>query len=706
MVLLKVTAHKTLKLLTLPLMGLLLAACGGGGDAADSGVDASDFEARKASMLAEMQQHFDTELSLPPSVQEALERGELSQADIDARAAQGEFEKFFQFKTLADLPSDLEWDDGSDLPDIGSPEAKKGGTLYQSISDFPRTLRLVGPDSNGSFRPWILDNTRMSLGRRHPNDTSIDEDGNFHYFPGVLSEWSVDMENATVYMRIHPEARFSDGVPVTTDDVMFSFYFWQSPHIQAPWYNNNFRRNYSKIVKYDEKTFSITLPEAKPNLFFLAMEWEPMPLHFFYEFGEDYVQRYQWRYVPTTGPYVIKEGDLNKGRSVTLTRIDDWWAKDLKFWRNRFNVDRIRITVIRDPAKAFEAFRKGELSIASLTLPEYFYEKLPADDDLVTNGYIHRSVFYNDVPRPTYGLWMNSAQPLLDNRDIRVGINYASNWEKVIREYFRGDYTRMRTSADGYGEFSHPTLTARPYDVEKALEHFAAAGFKERGPDGVLVNGAGERLSVSITTGYEALKDTLTILREEALQAGLELRLEVLDGTASWKKIQEKQHDIAFSAFNVGTEMYPRYWETYHSVNAYDAPWLPDGSPNPDRKLKPQTNNLQSIALPELDQRIEAYRGSADVDEMQRLAFEMEEILHEDGSFVPAFVVPFMRTGYWRWVRWPEEFNVKLANSALKYHLFWIDTEMERETRAGMKQGASYDPVNVIFSQYRPATSN
>ena len=44
MVLLKVTAHKTLKLLTLPLMGLLLAACGGGGDAADSGVDAADFE--------------------------------------------------------------------------------------------------------------------------------------------------------------------------------------------------------------------------------------------------------------------------------------------------------------------------------------------------------------------------------------------------------------------------------------------------------------------------------------------------------------------------------------------------------------------------------------------------------------------------------------------------------------------------------------
>ena len=55
--------------------------------------------------------------------------------------------------------------------------------------------------------------------------------------------------------------------------------------------------------------------------------------------------------------------------------------------------------------------------------------------------------------------------------------------------------------------------------------------------------------------------------------------------------------------------MYPRYWDFGHSVNAYDRAFLPDGSPNPDRKLKTQTNNLQSLAYPELDAMIEAYRG-------------------------------------------------------------------------------------------------
>lgn len=682
---------------------VLLSACGGADEptAEQSAAADAEFADRKAAMLAHMQNHFDTEYSLPPDVQETVERGEISPEEIEQRTADGEFEKFFQFKTPADIPADLTWEDGMDLPEIGSDKATKGGTLYLSLSDFPRTLRLVGPDSNGSFRSWILDDTRMGFANRHPTDTSIDSNGNFRYFPGIAQSWALSKDRKTVYVRINPAAKFSDGVPITSDDMMFSFYFWQQPYIQAPWYNNNFKRNYTAITKYDEHTFSLTLPEAKPNGISNALGLEPMPLHFFYEFGEDYVERYQWDFVPTSGPYVLTEENLKKGRSVTLIRDKNWWAKDLKFWRNRFNMDRVHLTIIRDQAKTFEAFRKGEISFASISLPEYFYEKLPATDELVTSGQVHRAVFYYDAPRPPYGLWINSGRPLLNNNDIRIGINYATNFQKVIDEFFRGDYTRMRTSSDGYGEFSHPTLTAREFDVEKALASFAKAGFVERGPDGILVNDNGERLSFTLTTGYEAMKDILTILREEALNAGLELRLEVLDGTASWKKIQEKQHDIAFSAFNVGAEMFPRYWEFYHSVNAYDVPWLPDGSINPDRQLKPQTNNLQSIAIRELDQRIEAYRASDNVDEMKQLAFEMEEILHEDGSFVPGFVVPFMRVAYWRWFQWPEDFQVKIANSAIDGHLFWIDQDLEQETRDARRTGQTFEVVDKVFDRYK-----
>jgi microcin C transport system substrate-binding protein len=233
------------------------------------------------------------------------------------------------------------------------------------------------------------------------------------------------------------------------------------------------------------------------------------------------------------------------------------------------------------------------------------------------------------------------------------------------------------------------------------LEHFAKAGFTTRNEDGILINDKGEKLSVTLSTGYEALKDILTILREEALKAGLEFRLEVLDGTSGWKKVQEKKHDIHFSAFGVSLELYPRYWETYASVNAYDVPYLEDGSVNPDRKVKTQTNNLQVIAIPELDALIEQYRHNDDAEEMKQLAFKMEEILHDNASFVPGFVLPFYRVAHWRWLRFPEGFNEKHSDGPNRYFVPWIDEDIKVETRAARKAGETFPPEINVYDQFK-----
>ncbi len=198
----------------------------------------------------------------------------------------------------------------------------------------------------------------------------------------------------------------------------------------------------------------------------------------------------------------------------------------------------------------------------------------------------------------------------------------------------------------------------------------------------------------------------MTILREEAFKAGLEFRIEVLDGTAAWKKVQEKKHDIQFSAFGVSPEMYPRFWETYHSVNAYDLAFLPDGTPNPERKPKVQTNNLQSMADTRMDALIEAYRASEDAQEMKELAFEMEEILYEDASFSPGFVRPSYRAGYWRWIRWPDDFNVKISQSAGEWFLSWIDTEAKTETLQAKRKDQPFPEEINVYDQYAEKDSN
>ena len=674
-------------------LAALFSGCGGGSD--DAGT------AEVLDNTAEVEEYYATFKRVPPELQAKLNSGAIGQEEFNQ--AMEQVPLFFQFKTIADIPEGLNWVNGMELPEFGDTDAKKGGTLYGALQDYPRTLRRVGPDANGGFRGYILDEVAMRLAKRHPNVTDIGPDGHY-YYPELASEWAVDKENKTVYVRMDPSARWSDGEPITADDYLFMFFFFQSKYIQAPWYNNWYTESYTGITKYDDHTFSMSVPEAKPDMNSRVLDLIPIPRHFYKELGDDFVQRYQWRFQPTTAAYVINEEDIKKGRSITLTRQKDWWAKDKKFLKYRYNFDRIHLTVIRDIPKMFESFKRGDLDSTGLVnLPEYNFEKMPDSDPAVQDGYISKVTFYNEVPRPTYGLWINQAKPFLDNQHVRVGIHHATNWQRIIDEYFRGEYIRMNTTADGYGEFTHPTLKARPYDIDKALAEFAQAGFTERGPDGILVNAQGQRLSFTLSTGYTTFQDLLTILKEEAAKAGLEFRLEILDGTAGWKMAQEKKHDITFSALNVSPEMYPRYWETYHADNAYDKPWLEDGvTPNPERKLKTQTNNLQSVAIPELDALIMAYRRSDNAGEMKKMAFRMEEILYEDASFVPGFVRPFYRSSFWRWVQWPDDFNVKLSRSAGEFYLAWIDEDMKKETLEARKAGKTFPPAVEIYDKYAP----
>ena len=600
---------------------------------------------------------------------------------------------FYGFKTIADLPADLVWETGNpDLPEFGSPEAIKGGIERIALDDFPRTLRHVGPDANGSFRTYLVDEMGVGVVQEHPDTRE--------FYPGLAEAWAIDRENTTVYFRLDPKARWSDGVPITSDDFMFTFWMSRSEYIQAPYRTNWVNTQYSNVTRYDDRTFSITVVVNKPDFETRAF-LSPFPQHFYKEVGEDFVERYQWRYAPTTGPYILEEGDMDKGRSITLTRHKDWWAKDKKHFRYRYNPDKLRFSVIRDTAKRFEAFKRGDIDQIRLQLSEYWYEKLPDSDPDVQAGYIAKSFFYNRHPRPPYGLWMNTAKPGLDDRNIRLGVQYASNWQLVIDQYFRGDAARLDTAQKDYPGFDHPTIKAREYDIEKAQEYFAAAGYTKRGPDGILVNAAGEKLAFTLSTGYESLSDVMTILKQEALKAGLELRLEILDGTTGWKKVQEKKHEIHLVAFGRFASMYPRYWEHYHSANAYDQAFLEDGSVNPDRQLKTQTNNLEAFADPEVDRLIEAYRASTDREEMEQLSHQILEIHNEYASFVPGFYQPWIRIAHWRWLRYPDYFNHAMFLRAEESWVHWIDGDVKAAVMEARESGESF-PVEIeVYDQFK-----
>ena len=205
----------------------------------------------------------------------------------------------------------------------------------------------------------------------------------------------------------------------------------------------------------------------------------------------------------------------------------------------------------------------------SLSKTDYWYEKLPDTHQLVSDGYLTKVTFFNQVPPPSYALRINSSKPPFDDLNIRIGFQHSMNFDLVLQKIFRGDFERMRTVADGYGKRSHPTLQARKFSVDLATKFFAKAGYRDRGKDGILINDAGKRLSVELLTGYKHLEDVLVVLREEAKKAGLDLKLKILESTAAFKTASEKNHQVVFSAFSSFVELFPRFWEPYHSDNAY-----------------------------------------------------------------------------------------------------------------------------------------
>lgn len=616
---------------------------------------------------------------------------------------------FYVFKTAADFKADtegLKWEDGSDLPEFADPDAKKGGTMRIRIQDFPRTLRTVGPDATGGIRAFLLDYTAVPFVQPHPNLPGRD-------VPGLASEWAVSKKDKTVYFKIDPEARWSDGKPITTDDVVFTFYYMRSPHLGDPWYNDFYTKTYSRLTVYDKRSFAITLFEAKPDMLDRAGNWVPYPRHAFADFGPGWTSKYDWRVLPMDGAYKLEKKDIDMGRSVTFTRIKNWWGQDKRFWRGRFNPDKLRLVVIRDTNKAFEAFRRGDLDMFPLGTPTLWYDKLPSSDDLIKDGYIDKTTFYNRIPPPSWGLWINESKPLLDNRDIRLGIQYATDFELVCKQYFRGDAVVQRTRNDGYGIAIDKSIHPRPFDPAKAREYFAKAGFTKQGPEGVLMNDKGQRLSFRITAyRFEGAAEILSILKQEALKAGIEYNLDIGDVTTAYKKVQQKNHQIALVALSRSVELYPRYWETYAGTNAYVDAYLDkdgkpvdnpeDGTPNPaPKKIRVDTNNMTETFIPELDRLIGKYRKSEDLDEIRSLASQMEQIIYHDADWVNGWKRPFFRVGYWRWVKWPKGFNAMQARDAYEFFLFSIDTDAKKKTLDARRSGKTFPPQVSTFDQYK-----
>jgi microcin C transport system substrate-binding protein len=511
--------------------------------------------------------------------------------------------------------------------------------------------------------------------------------------PGLAKAWAESPDGRTVYFKLDPEARYSDGVPLRARDFLVAVYLRVSDHIVNPYAKQFYRENIAQIAIYDDTTVSVSLPETKAYAAALAGAITPSAPHFYSEYGADYNERYQWRFPPTTGAYEIRPDDVIKGVSITQTRVKDWWARDRKYYKHRFNPDKIVHTVVRDESKAFELFRAGELDTFYLTRPELWYEK--SEIEPVHKGYIERVTFYNRYPKIPRGLYLNVAKPPLDKLDVRIGIQHAMNWQKVIDVMFRGDCQRLNAFNEGYVTFSDPSIRSRPYSIELARAAFRKAGYTVEGKDGILSKPDGTRLSVSVSYPVMPVYDRMfAILCEEAKTCGFELRLDGLEATVSYKKVMQKQHEMTLSSWMISPPI-PDFHQFLHSSNAVD-----------DKGgLKPQTNNIFSWRRADTDELSERVRTARNAEELRDAAWKLQRIMHDEAIFVPAYAVDYMRLGSWRWVKWPDcpetRFSPPVVFDPHEVFVFWIDEKSREETQNARRNGEAFPESTRVVDDYR-----
>ncbi|MBP0482085.1 ABC transporter substrate-binding protein [Sagittula sp. M10.9X] len=240
---------------------------------------------------------------------------------------------------------------------------------------------------------------------------------------GVLAESiEVGPNREWAEFVIRPEAKFSDGSPVTVEDVMWSY------EVLGTKGHGRYRGLWGQIEKMEqtgERSVRFTFNEDNRELA-LIVGMRPILKKAQWE-GLDF-ENSSLDIVPiTSAPYVI--GDYEAGRFVELKRNPDYWGKDVPFMKGQANLDTIRMEFFADDTAHFEAFKGGVVN----SLRETNVEKWRTQYDFpaVQDGRVVKSEIPHARPYGIYGFVMNTRKPEFSDWRVREAMLHAFNFEYI-----------------------------------------------------------------------------------------------------------------------------------------------------------------------------------------------------------------------------------------------------------------------------------
>jgi ABC-type oligopeptide transport system substrate-binding subunit len=310
--------------------------------------------------------------------------------------------------------------------DYVNPDAPKGGTITMG---FPGSFSTLNPYSLSGSPVQGLDYYYDKLMRRVWDEP-------FTLYPLIAQSADIPPDRSSVTIHIDPRARFSDGSPITADDVIFS------EKTLAKDGRPNMRHVYKQIAsvtKIDPLTVKFTLTADRSRETAMIICMMPVLSQKWWQ-GRDFNQTILPPPV-SSGPYKIESVD--PGRRIVYARDRNYWAAGLPVNRGQYNFDRIIWDYYRDDSIELEAFKAGAIGLRR----EFDAGKWATGYDVpaVKDGRIAMEATKEGRPAQVSSLIFNSRRAPFDDIRVRKALSQLLDSGWINRNFFYGKYKRIES---------------------------------------------------------------------------------------------------------------------------------------------------------------------------------------------------------------------------------------------------------------------
>ena len=315
-----------------------------------------------------------------------------------------------------------------------NPDVKKGGKItYGVVGTFdslnPFILKSMRTTARGMWDPQFGNLVYESMLQR-----SSDEPFTLYGLLAETVEW--DEDRTFIQFNLNPKAKWSDGQPVTPEDVMFSFELLRDKG-RVPFSSRlNLVSKMEKVGDHSVRfTFNDKADRETPMIFGL---FPILPKH---AIALDGFDRSSLTPPIGSGPYKIKS--LKPGESITYERDPNYWGKDIPAKVGMDNYDQLTVQYFLQDTTLFEAFKKGDVDIYLEGNPGHWANAY--DFPAAKSGTVVKDVFKPKLPSGMLGFVFNTRRPIFGDIKVREGLSLVFDFEWANKNLYSGAYKRTQS---------------------------------------------------------------------------------------------------------------------------------------------------------------------------------------------------------------------------------------------------------------------